>query len=391
MITVIKNCEIYSPEYLGKKDIIINGDTIEGIYESVDIPENFGEIKVINAEGKLAVPGFIDSHVHILGGGGEGGFKTRTPELQISEIFEAGITSVIGCLGTDGVCRDLNSLLAKARALEEEGVSTYIYSGSYEIPVNTITGSIRSDIMLIDKVIGIGEIALSDHRSSQPTYEDFVKVCAAARVGGMLSGKGGAVNVHLGAGERGLQYLFRMVKETEIPISQVIPTHLGRSRKLFEEAIEFAKIGGIIDLTTSCDPDNLEEDEVKAGTGLKMLLDAGIPINQIQFSSDGHGSLPLFNSRRELVGLGIGSVRSLYREVRDSVLKDSVKLEDAIKVITSNAADHLSLKGKGKIEKDRDADIVLLAKEDLNIRSVISGGKEVMKNGELLVKGTFER
>ena len=391
MITVIKNCEIYSPEYLGRKDIIINGNTIEGIYENVDIPENFGEIKVINAEGKLAVPGFIDAHVHILGGGGEGGFKTRTPELQISEIFEAGITSLVGCLGTDGVCRDLNSLLAKARALEEEGVSTYIYSGSYEIPVKTITGSIRSDIMLIDKVIGIGEVALSDHRSSQPTYEDFVKVVAGARVGGMLSGKGGAVNVHLGAGERGLQYLFRMVKETEIPISQVIPTHLGRSRKLFEEAIEYAKIGGIIDLTTSCDPDNLEEDEVEAGTGLKMLLDAGVPINQIQFSSDGHGSLPLFNSKRELIGLGIGSVRSLYREVRDSVLKDSVKLEDAIKVITSNAADHLSLKGKGRIEKDADADIVLLAKEDLNIRGVISGGKEVMKNGELLVKGTFER
>ncbi|MFA6942208.1 MAG: beta-aspartyl-peptidase, partial [Clostridiaceae bacterium] len=352
MITVIKNCEVYSPKYLGIKDIILNGNTIEGIYENVDIPKNFGEIKVIDAERKLAVPGFIDSHVHILGGGGEGGFKTRTPELQISEIFEAGITSIVGCLGTDGVCRDLKSLLAKARALEEEGVSSYIYSGSYEIPVSTITGSIRSDIMLIDKVIGIGEIALSDHRSSQPAYEDFVKVVAGARVGGMLSGKGGIVNVHLGAGDRGLQYLFRMVKETEIPISQVIPTHLGRSRRLFKEAIEYAKIGGIIDLTTSCNPDNLEEDEVRAGTGLKMLLDAGIPIEQIQFSSDGQGSLPLFNSKRELIGLGIGSVRSLYREVRDSVLNDSVKLEDAIKVITSNVADHLNLKGKGRIEKD---------------------------------------
>ena len=391
MITVIKNCEVYSPKYLGRKDIILNGNTIEGIYENVDIPKNFGEIKVIDAERKLAVPGFIDSHVHILGGGGEGGFKTRTPELQISEIFEAGITSIVGCLGTDGVCRDLKSLLAKARALEEEGVSAYIYSGSYEIPVSTITGSIRSDIMLIDKVIGIGEIALSDHRSSQPAYEDFVKVVAGARVGGMLSGKGGIVNVHLGAGDRGLQYLFRMVKETEIPISQVIPTHLGRSRRLFKEAIEYAKIGGIIDLTTSCNPDNLEEDEVRAGTGLKMLLDAGIPIEQIQFSSDGQGSLPLFNSKRELIGLGIGSVRSLYREVRDSVLNDSVKLEDAIKVITSNVADHLNLKGKGRIEKDADADIVLLTKEDLNIRSVISGGKEVMKNGELLVKGIFEK
>lgn len=391
MITVIKNCEIYSPEYLGKKDIIICGNTIEGIYEKVDIPKNFAEINVIDGAGKLAVPGFIDSHVHILGGGGEGGFKTRIPELQISEIFEAGITTLVGCLGTDGVCRDLKSLLAKARALEEEGVATYIYSGSYEIPVNTITGSIRSDIMLIDKVIGVGEIALSDHRSSQPSYEDFVKAIAAARVGGMLSGKGGAVNVHLGSGERGLQYLFRMAKETEIPISQVIPTHIGRSRKLFEEGIEFAKIGGIIDLTTSCDPDNPEEDEVKAGTGLKMLLDAGIPVNQIQFSSDGHGSLPLFNSKRELIGLGIGSVRSLYREVRDSVMKDNVKLENALKVITSNVADHLGLKGKGRIEKDAFADIVLINKDDLIINGLISGGKEVMKNKELLVKGTFEK
>lgn len=391
MITVIKNCEVYSPEYYGKKDIIISGNTIDGIYDNVKIPNSFAEINVIEAEGKLAVPGFIDPHIHILGGGGEGGFRTRTPEIQISEIFEGGITSIVGCLGTDGVCRDLRSLLAKAKALEEEGVSSYIYSGSYQIPVNTITGSLRSDIMLIDKVIGTGEIALSDHRSSQPSYEDFVKVVAAARVGGMLSGKGGIVNVHMGAGERGLEYLFRMVKETEIPINQVIPTHIGRSRRLFDEGTEFAKIGGIIDLTTSCDPDNLEEDDVRASTGLKMLLDAGVPVNQIQFSSDGHGSLPIFNTKRELIGLGIGSVRSLYREVRDAVLKDGVNFEDAIKVITSNTADHLRLKGKGRIEKDADADIVLLNKADLMINGVISGGKEVMINREILVKGTFEK
>lgn len=379
MITVIKNSEVYSPEYLGKKDIIINGNTIEGIYEKVDIPENFAKINVIDAEGKIAVPGFIDSHVHILGGGGEGGFKTRTPEIEIHEIFKAGITTIVGCLGTDGVCRDLKSLLAKARALEEEGVSSYIYAGSYEIPVNTITGSCRSDIMLIDKIIGVGEIALSDHRSSQPTFEDFIKIAAEARVGGMLSGKAGILNVHMGDGKRGLDYLVRMVKETEIPINQVIPTHIGRSRKLFEAGIEFAKLGGILDLTTSSDPEFLEEDEVKASTGLKMLLESGVPINQIQFSSDGQGSMPLFNSKRELIGLGIGSVMSLYREVRDSVLKDGVEFNDAIKVITSNVADHLKLNGKGRIIKDADADIVLLTK-DLIIDSVISGGKGVSKN-----------
>ena len=234
MIIIIKNGEVYAPEYIGKMDVIIAGGKIEAIVKSVSIPQDFAKVRVIDAEGKLVFPGFIDAHVHITGGGGEGGFKTRTPEIQLSDIVAGGITTVVGCLGTDGVCRDMKGLLAKARALDEEGISTYIYSGSYEIPVNTITNSCRSDIMLIDKVIGIGEIAISDHRSSQPTFEEFVKVVAEARVGGLLSGKAGIVNVHLGSGERRLQYLVNMVKETEIPIHQVIPTHINRSINLFD-------------------------------------------------------------------------------------------------------------------------------------------------------------
>jgi beta-aspartyl-dipeptidase (metallo-type) len=390
MITIIKNGEVYAPEYLGKKDIVIVGGKIEGIYENVIIPQDFVDIKVIDAQGKRVLPGFIDSHVHILGGGGEGGFKTRTPEIELSDIISGGITTVVGCIGTDGVCRDMKTLLGKAKALEEEGISTYIYCGSYEIPVNTITGSVRSDVMLIDKVIGAGEIAVSDHRSSQPTFEDFIKVVAEARVGGMLSGKAGVVNVHIGDGERRLKYLMTLAKETEIPIKQVIPTHINRTIKVFEAGVEFAKMGGILDLTTSSDPDFLEEDEVKASTGLKMLLDAEIPVEQIQFSSDGQGSLPLYNSKREIIGMGVGSVKSLYREVKDAVLKDGVKFEDAIKVITSNAANHLKLTNKGRIAKGKDADIVIIT-NDLEIYSVIAKGSEVVSEGKPLIKGTFEK
>jgi len=391
MITVIKNGEVYAPEYLGKKDVIIAGDKIEGIYDVVDVPENFGTIKEIDAKGKIVLPGFIDSHVHILGGGGEGGFKTRTPEIQLSEIVAGGITTVIGCLGTDGICRDMNSLLGKARALEEEGITTYIYTGSYDIPVKTITDNCKTDVILIDKVIGVGEVALSDHRSSQPTFEQFASVVAQSRVGGMLSGKAGIVNVHIGDGKRRLNYLHRLVTETEIPIRQVIPTHTNRSINVFEAGVEFAKLGGLVDLTTSSDPNFLEEDEVKASAGLKMLLERGITIEQISFSSDGQGSMPIYNKKRELIGIGVGSVKSLYREVKDAVLKDDVDIADAIKVITSNVADNLKLFHKGKIEVGRDGDLVIIDKESMDIIYVLAKGREMVSEGKAIVKGTFEK
>ncbi|MDZ5034032.1 amidohydrolase family protein, partial [Clostridium perfringens] len=200
MLTVIKGIKVYSPEYQGEKDVVISSDKIEGIYENLKIPENFININVIEGKGKLLFPGFIDCHVHINGGGGEGGFKTRTPEIKLTDLTRAGITTVVGCIGTDAICRDMRSLLAKAKALEEEGITTYCYTGSYDIPVKTITGNIKGDIMLMDKVIGVGEVALSDHRSSQATYNEFANTVAQARVGGLLSGKAGIVNIHLGDG-----------------------------------------------------------------------------------------------------------------------------------------------------------------------------------------------
>ncbi len=391
MITIVKNIEVYSPEYIGKKDVVITGNAIEGIHEEVKIPENFLKIKVIDGRDKYLFPGFIDAHVHILGGGGEGGFNTRTPEIQISDIIAGGITTLVGCLGTDSVCRDMKALIAKAKGLELEGISTYAYTGAYEIPVKTITGSIKEDIMLIDKIIGVGEVALSDHRSSQPTYEEFLRLAANSRVAGILSGKCGVVHVHMGDGERRLEYIKRTIEETEIPAKQIVPTHINRSIFLFNEAVRYARKGGYVDLTTSSNPEFLEEHEVKASRGIKMLLEEEIPIEHITLSSDGQGSMPIFNAKRELIGLGIGSVTSLYREVRDSVINDGVEIEDAIKTITSNVADILKLNTKGRIKEGNDADMVLVNKDDLSISGVIAKGVELMEQGRLLVKGTFEK
>src|SRR6056297_810526 len=386
MNIIIKNAEIYTPNFIGKKDIVVLGDKLISIRDNIEeiFNVNFLNFKTINAEGKYIVPGFIDSHQHFLGGGGEGGFHTRTPEIQLTDITKGGVTTAIGCLGTDSVARNLKALLAKTRALEEEGITTYMYTGSYRIPVDTITEGIREDIMIIDKVIGVGEIALEDHRSSQPCYEEFKKVVAEANIGGMLAGKAGVVDVHMGKGKNGLEYLYRIIEEGILSVKNILPTHINRNQNLLDQG----KAGGMIDLTTSSSKEKSKENQ--CAESLKYLLEEDVSIDNITFSSDAQGSLPKFDKNGNMIGMKIGQVSSLYAAVRSAVLNYGIDLETALKVITKNPAQIFKLKTKGRIRENNEADLVILNRDDLLIESVIACGKVMIKNKETVVEGTFE-
>ena len=387
---LIRNAQIYGPRPMGRGDVLVGGGRILKIGKDLPAQEAY-DVEVIDGTGRILMPGLIDPHVHIVGGGGEGGAKSRTPEIMLTDIIRGGVTTVVGTLGTDGCTRTMTNLLAKAKGLEEEGITTYVYTGSYRVPVRTLTGSIQDDIILLDRVIGTGEIAISDHRSSQPTREEFARIVADTRVGGILSAKAGLVNIHMGDGAEKLEFLRYVLTHTQIPPENMLPTHINRSIALMKDGIDYATtMGGYIDLTTSSDPDFLEPDEVKASTGLKMALDAGVPIEKITFSSDGQGSLPIFNAKGEFVGLGVGKVTSLYREFRDAVLKDGVALEDALMPVTANPARLLKLSQKGRIAEGADADLVLAEEGTLELWTVMAKGVFLIRDREILVKGTFE-
>jgi beta-aspartyl-dipeptidase (metallo-type) len=385
---LIKNADIHSPTPEGTCDLLAGGGKILRMHPDIRIPRRYCD--VIDARNLIAVPGFIDGHVHIMGGGGEGGPATRTPELPFSDAVLGGVTTIVGCLGTDGFTRTMGGLLAKAQGLELEGISTFIVTGHYAVPLRTLTGSIEEDLLYIDKIVGVGEVALSDHRSSQPTFEEFAKLAGETRRGGILSGKAGVVNIHLGDGRRGLEFLRRALVETEIPARQFLPTHINRNPALFEEGTAYALAGGFVDFTTSTVPAFVEAGEIKPSTGLRRMLDAGVDPAHITFTSDGQGSLPEFDAGGRIQGVGVGRVTSLFPEVRDAVTLEGIPLSIALQAITSNPARIFKLQGKGQLAPGMDADIVLLDPRDLSIHTVIAKGKVLMKARKVLVRGSFE-
>lgn len=390
MMILLKNCEVFAPESLGKKDILIAGSKIVAVDDNINFSGS-RYIETINCDGLKVIPGLIDAHVHIAGAGGEGGPATRTPELQLSQLIEAGVTTVIGCLGTDGMTRSVESVLMKAKGLRAEGVSCWIYTGAYQVPTPTITGDVGKDIATIEEIIGVGEIAISDHRSSWPTTDELIRLAEHARVGGMLGGKAGIVNIHLGDQETDpFKPMYEVIERSQkmLKLTQFLPTHCNRNDYTLEFAKEYGKKGGYVDITTSSYP-YFKEYEVKPSKSVIDLINAGVPLENITFTSDACGSLPGFDEKGNLVKLETGLPGANFRELMDLVKIEGLSLDKAVKVLTSNPADLLKLKSKGRIIEGNDADLVILKGD--TIYSVIAMGQFLMKDRKTVKKGSYEK
>lgn len=368
MFTLIKKAKVYSPQPMGVKDIFISSGKIAAIEDNIDI-NGLKDVQVINAEGLLMLPGFIDQHVHITGGGGEGGFGTRSYEIVPEELYENGVTTVVGILGTDGVSRSVENLYAKACELETHGLTTYIYTGSYQVPPVTLTGDIQKDIVYVDKVLGVGEIAVSDHRSFNPTVEELGRIAAMARVGGMIGGKPGVVHLHMGDGAEGLKPIFKVLDNTSIPPAQFVPSHVNRKKALFNEAISFMDRGGYMDLTAGFEPEDGFEDCIPSYKAMEAVVDTGRNLDRVTLSSDANGSSPSFDEAGNLIKLEVASTDKLLGDIRKAVFECGIELSEALKVVTSNPARLLKLKNKGTIDISKDSDF-LLTDDKLNIKKV---------------------
>ena len=374
---LVEDCELYTPQAMGLGKVLISGGTIAAVGTDFGPPPGL-DVEVISAKGLLAIPGLIDGHVHIAGAGGEGGPATRTRELAAAELLNAGITTAIGCLGTDGLTRTVASLLMKAKGLRQEGLSCWIYTGSYQVPPPTITGEVATDLCYIEEIIGVGEIALADHRSSSPGVLDLVRLAKLTRLGGMLSGKVGIVHVHMGDSPRPFELIEEAVAASELGFKQFYPTHVNRNRHIFEDAKKYGR-EGFLDITSGIQP-TPGGDEIEPAKALAGLLAAGVPLDHLTMSSDAGGSLPCFDEQGHLTGMEVGMPGTLLQELRNLVDREGLPLEKALRTVTANPAAILKLPGKGSLAAGMDADL-LLVDRGLAIRYAIAGGRVTVGHG----------
>jgi beta-aspartyl-dipeptidase (metallo-type) len=384
--TLIRNAEVYAPESLGRRDLLLGGGKVLWIgTDAPDLPAAFGA-QVLDLGGRRLLPGLIDGHVHVTGGGGEAGFASRVPAPTLSRYTRSGVTTVVGLLGTDDVARGTRELVAHVNALREEGLSAWGYAGGYHLPPATLTGSVRADLVFIDCLIGVGELAISDHRSSQPTLDELLRIASEAHVAGLMTGKAGIVHLHLGDGSRGLDLVRRALDQSELPPRVFNPTHVNRRKALFEEAIALARRGCSIDITAF--PVDEGEDAWSAADALVRYLDSGAPRDRVTVSSDAGGCLPCFDAQGRVCSMDVGHSDALIDTLRE-LLARGIALQDALPAFTSNVAGLLRLPGKGRIAVGADADLVALDASGA-VTDVFAGGRPHLRDGAVLRRGTFE-
>lgn len=384
--TLLRNADVYAPEALGLRQVLVGGGQVLWIGAADAPAPSIPGMETLDLDGRRLIPGLIDGHAHVTGGGGEGGFATRVPPVPLSAFTAAGVTTVVGVLGTDDLARSPGELLASVHALREQGLGAHCWCGGYHLPPVTLTGSVRGDIVYLDPVLGVGELAISDHRSSQPTFDEFVRIASECHVAGLMTGKAGLLHLHLGDGVRGLDLVRRALDETELPARVFHPTHVNRRKALFEEALALARRGCTVDVTAFPVEDG--EDAWSAEDAWERYRAAGAPPARITLSSDAGGCLPTFDHEGRLCRMDVGASRALPQALR-TLLARGHALDAVLPAFTSNVARLLRLSGKGVIAAGAAADLVVL-NADGGIADVMAQGAWHVRDGAIVRRGLFE-
>jgi len=392
MFKLIRGAEVYAPESLGVRDVLFAGSKIARVGKDLDTPEGY-DCQIIDAHGRIAYPGFVDIHIHSTGADDDQGPVGRTFDVDWRDIVESGITTTVGVQGGSVWVRSLEKLYIKTLELEMMGITSYMLTGCFRIPPPTLTGSIRKDLYLIEKVKGI-KTAISDPTTAHHTWRDLAAIASEVRIGAGMAKKGAITHVHVGRNPTRMDVMLEMVERTGMNPQHIVPTHVNRfNPDVIEQGINYVKGGGVVDLSSLMRKEEGTLTGRKVEYAVDRMLKAGCDIENITVSSDGNVPMPIRDEDGNQVGMYIAPLDFNRREIRDIVNNKVAPFSEALKMVTTNPARILGISDeKGEIKEGYDADIVIAdSVENLKIGEVYAKGRKQVEDGKSIFQGHYQR
>ena len=380
--TRITDARVFAPEDLGTVDVLCWRDRVVAVGTAVTPPTG-AECTTVDASGCILLPGLIDPHIHIMGASGTAGPASRTPDLPVSRITSAGVTTVVSPLGGDSLSRSPHGLVLRAAAASAEGISAYAYTGGWRNPVPTVSGDVQTDVALIDRVLGV-KVAVAEPMAPPLSTSELGALAHAAITGGRIAGKLSVLHAHIGDRPEGLTPVQGAAEATGLPLDRFVTTHVNRNPGLWKQAIEFGNAGGSIDITAQVQKRFGYPDAVEPAHAVTEALHRGIPLERITLSSDSGAAYPAPDGS----GPYLAGPEELLPVLRE-IVGETESWETAARVGAANAADLLGLDRKGRIAEGADADLLLLT-DDGNVEDVWCRGQLMVESGQPVVRGSFE-
>lgn len=384
-LTVLRRAHVLAPEDLGVRDVLVAGERVVALGPALDL----GGLpaREIDAEGHTVVPGLVDGHLHVVGGGGNEGYGSRIPELWTGELAAAGITTVVAPPGLDMITKTVDAILAKSYALESDGITAYVMIGGFQRPFKTFTGSILRDIFTIEKILGV-KIALGETRASRFEDRELIELAAQLQWLAGATGKACLLHAHLGEANDPAAQLVHTMRHSGVPAHRFQATHCNYTPETMDAAVQVAALGGFVDFNPILTPEFGHPRAVPVAEAIQRSLDAGVDESRITMTTDGNASVPMAlpdGSR----GAYEKSLTWLWDAVVELV-RTGMSLPQALTFVTVNPARALGLAArKGSIHLGADADL-LVVRPDLTIRHVFARGRQLVTDGRPTVLSMYE-
>lgn len=385
-LSVLRNAHVFAPEDLGVCDVLIAGEKVVALEAGLDL----GGLQVaeIEVSGRRVVPGLIDGHLHVVGGGGNEGYESRIPELWVGELVSAGITTVVAPPGFDMVAKSLEGILAKAYALQNEGVTTFAMVGGFQRPFQTLTGSMTRDIFTIEKILGI-KIALGERRASRFQDHELIELAAQLEWLSGATGKACLMHAHLGESSDPAAQLLHTMRESGVAPQRFQATHCNYTPDTMQAARQVASSGGFVDFNPILDPSFGHPRAIPVVQAILQSLEVGIDSDLISMTTDGNASVPMTLADGSS-GKYEKSLSWMWNAVVDLVQQGGLPLTQALSFVTTNPARALRLQPrKGRIRVGGDADLLVIG-SGMSIEHVFARGRHLVDGGSPRTMSLYE-